>query len=475
MADPTSAPQNGAPRATPKPQNPALRMLAAALQGLPNFRFRLPSRNWLIFLTVTGSFVGALIYDRREKKRVQEKWSNLVAHIAKQPLATNETRRKLTIFLAAPPGDGMMSARDHFREYVKPILVSGAVDYEVLEGRREGDIRAALAEKIRKSRQKAGEGPQLEEDDHEGSLRRVRELFGTHDEPSVKGDVVIGRHTWKEYIRGLHEGWLGPVTAPVVTESELLTSATEKSAESEFTHEASDDASPTAQDDKKDEKKKDEKKPEVKKAARPTPTYLLPSLYSSQELPPSLPDELQPSSPIAFPHILGFLNTPIRIKRFLTRRYLADSVGKDVAAIVLASSYRPYSNTHQPLSSEPHQSDSPTSTSSLSYEQQYVLDQEEKEWHKSVRKNLENPDVKEREWLDDVVIDSRIGSRMRRFILSPDEEKRAERIAQGKEWVLGEEKPTPVPIWKRLWRKYGWGEGDSQGKVIVGNIDNEDA
>jgi hypothetical protein len=33
------------------------------------------------------------------------------------------------------------------------------------------------------------------------------------DEPGPKGDLVIGRHTWKEYIRGLHEGWLGPLDA----------------------------------------------------------------------------------------------------------------------------------------------------------------------------------------------------------------------------------------------------------------------
>ncbi|EER23502.1 hypothetical protein CPC735_048720 [Coccidioides posadasii C735 delta SOWgp] len=454
----TPPPQNGAPKAAPKPQNPALRML-----GLPNLRLKLPSRNWMIFLTVTGSFFGALIYDRREKKRVQEKWSNLVAHIAKEPIPTNETRRKLTIFLAAPPGDGLMSARDHFREYVKPILVSGAMDYEVIEGRREGDIRAALAKKIRKFRQTAGEGPPLEEDDHETSMRRVRELFGTHDEPGVKGDVVIGRHTWKEYVRGLHEGWLGPVN-PIVAEPEFVPPTTEKVAETEPNSQTTDDGSNTAEVDKKDEKEKEEKKPEAKKPKGPTLTYLLPSLYSSQELPPSLPDEFQPSSPLAFPHILGFLNTPIRIKRFLTRRYLADSVGRDVAAIVLASSYRPYSDNYQSTSLESTDSDSPTSSSSLSYEQQHVLEQEEKEWHKSVHKTPENPDLKEREWLDDVVIDPRIGARMRRFTLSPEEEERAQRIAEGKEWVLGEEKPVPIPTWTKLWNKYGWGEDDTRGK-----------
>ncbi|KAI1921920.1 hypothetical protein LOZ65_003650 [Ophidiomyces ophidiicola] len=466
-------PQNGAPKATPKPQNPALRML-----GLPNFRFRLPSRNWMIFLTVTGSFFGALIYDRREKKRIQEKWSNLVAHIAKEPLSTNESRRKLTIFLSAPPGDGLMSARDHFREYVKPILVSGAIDYEVLEGRKEGDIRAALATKIRERRQKAGEGPIAAEDERASSLKRVQELFGIHDEPGVKGDVVIGRHTWREYIRGLHEGWLGPMTAPVAPEAEFepIPPISETPAESETTASGFEDGAPSATEEKQEEKKPDEKKPETKKPAIPTPSYLYPPTYSAQELPRSLPDELQPSSPIAFPHILGFLNTPIRIKRFLTRRYLADSVGRDVAAIVLASSYRPYSDNHQKSTLEYDHSDSPTgSSSSLDYEQHHVLEDEEKEWHKSVHKTSENPEIKEREWLDGIVLDPRIASRMRRFVLPSDQEQRAARIMEGKEWVLGEERPVPVPIWRQMWNKYGWGEDDTQMKVIIGNIDNEDA
>lgn len=427
----------------------------------------------MIFLTVTGSFFGALIYDRREKKRVQEKWSNLVAHIAKEPLATNETRRKLTIYLSAPPGDGLMSARDHFREYVKPILVSGAVDYEVLEGRREGDIRSALAERIRKFRRTSGEGPPLEEDDHESALKRVRELFGTHDELGVKGDVIVGRHTWKEYVRGLHEGWLGPL-APPEPEPETLPPATEQPLDAVSPPQDLDDSSPTASEEKKDEKPQEEKKPEAKKKPRATPSYIPTSLYSSQELPPSIPNEFQPSSPIPFPHILGFLNTPIRIKRFLTRRYLADTVGRDVAAIVLAASYGPYSELHPASGSESYDSDSPTLNSSPSYEQQHVLEKEEKEWHKSARKKSEDPEVKEREWTDDIVVDPRINSRMRRFVLPQDEEERSKRIAEGVEWIRGEEKPIPVPVWKRLWDTYGWGEDESR-KVNVGDLDNEDA
>src|SRR4051794_37121686 len=168
---------------------------------MPNFRFKLPSRNWMIFLTITGSFTGALIYDRRQKRRAQQKWSELVAHLANDPLPIDQMRRKMTVYLAAPPGDGLRVARDHFKEYVKPILVAAALDYTVIEGRREGDVRASMAENIRKLRRKAGEpSSAAEETGVEAIVAETRERIGISDEPGPKGDLVIGRHTWKEYI-----------------------------------------------------------------------------------------------------------------------------------------------------------------------------------------------------------------------------------------------------------------------------------
>ncbi|PGH01757.1 hypothetical protein GX51_05073 [Blastomyces parvus] len=498
MAEPTTSAPSGVsqkaapkPPAPPKPQNPALRML-----GLPNFRLKLPSRNWLIFLSITGSFTTALIYDRRQKRRAQEKWSNLVAHIAKEPLRTNEARRKLTIFLAAPPGDGLRSAREYFKEYIKPILVAGALDYEVLEGRREGDIRAAIASRIRKTRRQAGEGPPIEEDEADNFLRQIRQNFGIEDEPVIKGDVVIGRHTWKEYIRGIHEGWLGPMDAPT-PEPEASHTPEASSIDAVSQPASGDDASPTplqeSQDNKEaeptPEKTPEEKKKDEKKPSGPTPAYVFPAAYSSQQLAPSIPQEID-ASPIAFPHILGFLNTPIRIYRFLTQRYLADAIGRDVATIVLAASTRPYAENNNDADSEfatsanattddASPSSSPPSSSpqppSKHYEQQIILESEEQQWPKSVRKQKENPDIKEREWLDDIVMDSRIASRMRRFDLPAEEEDRAQRIGEGTEWIRGEEMPIHIPAWKRIWNTVGFGEADDgRPKVVIGNLDGED-
>ncbi|KAH1648220.1 mitochondrial import inner membrane translocase subunit tim54 [Aspergillus fumigatus] len=473
-----SGQSQNASKSTPKPANPAFRML-----GLPNFRFKLPSRNWMIFFTITGSLTAAIVYDRRERRRVQQKWCDLVAHLSKETLPIEQTRRKLTIFLSAPPGDGLRIAREHFKEYVKPILVAAALDYTVIEGRREGDVRAALAERIRKHRRKAGEPSSVvEEMSNEDIIADARQKIGVVEEPGPKGDLVIGRHTWKEYIRGLHEGWLGPLDPPSPPDAPVKG----PSVPVEGSETPADGTPAEENTEKKEEAEKKDDKPA--KPSGPTPAYVSPAEYSSRSLPPTLPQSLDSSVPIPFPHLLGFLNTPIRLYRYLSRRHLADEIGREVAGLVLASSSRPYHDGSFSSDSELSGAmvDAGASTlsspddmmpsSSAKYEQQTVLEKEESEWHKSVHKrDEENPD-KEREWIDDIVLDPRIVSRMQRSLLSADEEARSQRITEGKEYILGEERPAPVSFWQRMWIKYGYGEDEEtiRMKPIIGNLDGAD-
>ncbi|PWY80598.1 import inner membrane translocase subunit tim54 [Aspergillus heteromorphus CBS 117.55] len=487
MAEPSnSAAASGptpsaAPASAPKPPNPAFKML-----GMPNLRFKLPSRNWMIFFTITGSFTAALMYDRKEKRRAQQKWCDLVAHLSKESLPVEQMRRKITVFLSAPPGDGLRSAREHFKEYVKPILVAAALDYQVIEGRREGDIRAAFAERIRKSRRKAGEpSTVVEETSTEDVVTNARIQIGVTDEPGPKGDLVIGRHTWKEYIRGLHEGWLGPLDPPPPPPpaEEFSSPDTGISADgSPITEEPKTEDTKTEDTASEEKKKEEEEKKKPAKPVGPTPAYLSTTDYSSQPLPPTFPQTLDGSVPIPLPHLLGFLNTPIRLYRYLNQRHVAENVGRDVAGMVLASYSRPY---HEGSISEFTADDSsPTSTSpsddqtpsSATYEQQTVLEAEEPEWHKSVHKKDESNPDREREWLNDIVLDPRFASRMHRYALSPEEEARAQRITEGQEYILGEERPAPVPFWQHMWIKYGYGEDAEtlKRKPILGNIDGED-
>lgn len=422
----------------------------------------------MIFFTITGSFAGAIMYDRREKRRSQQKWCDLVAHIANEPLPVDQMRRKLTIYLAAPPGDGLRVARDHFKEYVKPILTAAALDYTVIEGRREGDVRASTAESIRKLRRRAGEETSvIEEPSVDSAVLDMRERMGIRDEPGPKGDLVIGRHTWKEYIRGLHEGWLGPLNPPPPPPAEVVSA---EPVEETMKDTAAGDQPPDDNQASPEQKTEPEEKKEEKpsKPAGPADAYIYPADYSSAHIPSSLPQSFDSSVPIEFPHILGFLNTPIRMYRYLNQRHLAENIGRDVASLVLAANARPYRD-------EPSSSDSESSTDSAgTYEQQTTLEKEEKEWHKSVHKRDEED--KEREWLDDVVLDQRIASRMQRSLLSPEDEARSQRIASQEEYILGQERPTPVAFWQRMWIKYGYGEDEEtlRKKPILPNVNSDE-
>ena len=175
-----------------------------------------------------------------------------------------------------------------------------------------------------------------------------------------------------------------------------------------------------------DEPKPDEK---PKKPPQPSP-FIKTSEYQSAATPPDLPAELGPSTPISFPHILGFLNTPRRLYRFLNRRLVADSIGRETAAIILGT-YRPYNTTSDRLpetsfSSDDESPQSKDEDAAQVAEQQIALFEEEKEWHKSSRVRVDGEP--ERTWLEPVVLDPRIAARMRRFELSAEDEARARSI-----------------------------------------------
>lgn len=426
--------------------------------GLPNLPKKLPSRNWMIFFTVTGTWTAAVLYDRREKKKIQKKWARVVEHIAKEPLDVSQLPRKMTVYISAPPMDGLLIAREHFVEYVKPILVSAALDWDAVEGRREGDVRAGLAERIRKLRKRRGErGSASEEDDFEDSIEEARKRAGVREWDGTQGDIVIGRHTWKEYVRGMHEGWLGPLDPPTKAEDAAvplsepavasLSAGTETTptVESKPLAEATaslqdvspltntapiDDASPAAvpesEKPKEEEKPKtDEKKPKKKQP----PPFNTTSDYMNSLVSPNCPQSLGPTAIIPFPHLLGFLNFPIRMYRFLNRRQVADDIGRETAAAVLAV-YRPF--------------EMPTNTEdeAAQWEQQRLLANEESEWPKAAWDRKED-NGKERPVLDDMVLDPRIAERMRKFVLDMEAEERAKRVAseKGDAW------------WKGLWPK----------------------
>ena len=375
----------------------------------------------MIFWTVTTTITAAIIYDKREKKRATARWAHAVEHLAKEPLPgsdPNAAPRKLTIYLSAPPGDGLRTAQDHFTEYVKPVLAASGLDWEYVQGRMQGDVRAVVAERVRKTRrhwEDAAENPEHIPTDDE-FLEAYRKNRHTPEYDGIRGDVVIGRHTWKEYVRGLHEGWLGPLTAPPEP--------------------APIPETPKEEDASAEKPAQEEAKPQ--RPPQPKP-YNSPNDYAASSLPLLTPAEFAPSMPIREPHLLGFLNTPTRLRRFFNRRALADEIGREVAAVCLCT-YREYREQAEP-----------EGTIDSQYEQQKALNWEEKDWVKTVWKEDKPKDaakgspaavtpaeeIKEKIWTRDVVMDPRIATRMRRFELQPEDEVRARAIVVPEEEVEG--------------------------------------
>ena len=318
--------------------------------------------------------------------------------------------RTITIILAAPPGDGLRVAREHFHDYVRPILVAAALNWDVIEGRKEGEIQTGLAEKIRKMREKGAEQrSQPKENDlsQDEALEAARKALGIREWDGIKGDLIIGRHTWKEYVRGLHEGWLGPMDPPqdpTVPSEDVIS------------------AEPTDQPPKDESSSEDTTKKTDPKAV--TPPYITPSSYSAANLSPNCPSELSPSTAIPLPHILGFLNTPKRMYRFLQRRKLADSTGASVAALVLAAQTRPYRT-------EAEVDDFSASMETASrWEQDALLKEAESEWYKSAWAPNKEGEERERPWQEDMVLDPRIGEQMRTFELPQGSETKAEELEE---------------------------------------------
>lgn len=146
------------------------------------------------------------------------------------------------------------------------------------------------------------------------------------------------------------------------------------------------------------------------------PSYLPIHAYASSNPSPVLPDALEPFSSIPQRRLLGFLNTSIRIYRYLNQRQLADEICQQVAALALGES-RSYYTTRDNGSIGGLNSSlqDPPADGQLALEQQQLLYDEEKDWHKSVRKPRD--DRLERIWLNVIVIDPQIGERMQKFIL----------------------------------------------------------
>jgi import inner membrane translocase subunit TIM54 len=445
--------------------NPALRMM-----GIP--KISLPSRNWMIFWTLLASVGGGVAYDRYQQKQIRKKWMEKFEPLGEEAYRTDRIPRKLSVFIAPPPNDYLDSSMVYFRKYVKPLLNASAIDFDVFTENRQGDIRAAVAERIRELRietnenaKKAQEEAKQEQYDaswtkffkkdvpnfftlkfqsnskEDEALVSSNDLYSPKDvlglyylkepidakrddelNPMEAGGVIcIGRGAYKEYMTGVHEGLLGPLEAPeeVRTITEVDPQVTENEPETAHNDNESkavvelpvlptddlpadsvdkQDAVPetpseTAENTPNAEEGDNEKpvpKPFITPDEYPNATYAPEfqnvSLIMNKKNVPVIFE--QPVYVFPLPIVSGFLNTHRKLYRFFTKRNVADDYGCRTSVVV--------QNVSRPFV----------------YKDQFMAKEEELEWPK---KWVATGKEKNSEWVQELVTDDRVTTRMKVF------------------------------------------------------------
>lgn len=125
--------------------NPAFAMLGIR-------RIKLPSRNWSIFICVVSALVGGAAYDKYQQKIQRRQYMTFVKPLGQEPYDAGRLPRKIRIYAAPPPNDYLNETLKYFRRFVKPMLNSAGIDFELITEDRQGKIRNSVAKEIRKIR-----------------------------------------------------------------------------------------------------------------------------------------------------------------------------------------------------------------------------------------------------------------------------------------------------------------------------------
>ncbi|KAF9946834.1 mitochondrial import inner membrane translocase subunit tim54 [Mortierella alpina] len=156
-------------------------------------RAKLPSRGWMIFWSIAGTIGGLVTRDHYltvdAKKRVADK----VDILAKQTCGVQDMPRKVTVYMTAPPGDGIHKTRHYFKQFIK--------------GLTEGQIQSMVAADVRKKRQiAAGKASALTEEEQNAPIVPLKSISD--------GVVVLGRIALAEVLQGYNDGCLQSLDDP---------------------------------------------------------------------------------------------------------------------------------------------------------------------------------------------------------------------------------------------------------------------
>ncbi|KAF8228505.1 hypothetical protein L208DRAFT_1291113 [Tricholoma matsutake] len=324
--------------------------------GIPpswlNKRPRLPSRNWLIFLSVVSSATGLYIYDRRQCRRIKQHYVDLVKDQADELVGHFDWPRRVVVYASKWPGDDDYDqGMRYFRKYVKPILVAAAVDFEMVTGKRHGDLASSVANDIRLRRrldlgidsvpamtQAVATYKPLAE-------RRRHELDG--------GIVIIGRPTFKEFMAGLKKGWTDGLEQ--VDQEEMLARELESDGHFDEPEEVGvGDNSETSASPKVLGLPGPLHTPPYAQTSRLPSSEPRPSFSESMSTPPATIPPIPPILLVTFTNYIGFTQIPRMIWDFFNQRHKVRSGAEAGYTLVMKHSRPivPPSGEPEPLFSD---------------------------------------------------------------------------------------------------------------------------
>ncbi|TPX63287.1 hypothetical protein SpCBS45565_g06714 [Spizellomyces sp. 'palustris'] len=175
---------------------------------LQSLKSRLPSRNWCIFLGTTSTITGLAIYDKYHLRNVRKELDQKAAILANEPMQTWEVPRKVKVYVAPTHW-----ARYWFKQYIKPVFDSAALDYEVVEPKVGGQIHHSVRDLIwaGKDEQRAlPPGYRYEPNQYSALGNPLERPKYSADE----GLIAVGPNAWREVLRGLKEGALAERPPP---------------------------------------------------------------------------------------------------------------------------------------------------------------------------------------------------------------------------------------------------------------------
>ncbi|KAI7899568.1 mitochondrial import inner membrane translocase subunit Tim54 [Cokeromyces recurvatus] len=284
------------------------------------FGLKMPSKGTLIFSGIAGAISGIVYVSNKNADEARKRIAQKVSFLADRPCGVHEMPRKVLVYISAPPGDSIEKSRNWFREYVKPILVAGAVDYEVKEAKSAGQIESSVIEEIVKLHRETTEEKEPIKNDSVSNnpfaTSAMEEIMHKKQEGNTKFDgiLAIGRNAYREVLNGYSKS----------CDTSLKVIKEEK--------ESNTDVKETELDELKndlDERQTIENNNEV--MLDQPQQFIVEEKENHFSLPPSF-------SPVMYiPHvnIIGWNNIPYRLYMWYADYKRIEEVGKHVVAVVL--------------------------------------------------------------------------------------------------------------------------------------------